>query len=405
MTAVDTTRRAVLALLGTALFGKELKLPEMVDWQAVLREMQLHAVHGLAADLIVTLEGVDAEVRSQWVKRTGQSVQRFYHVLHEQQEAVALLEQAGFRPAVLKGASAAQYYPEPAYRAMGDSDLLLPGDAADRAAELLAAHGYQRIPAKQAAPRHVALTKNGVKFELHRSFCTMADGQLADAFDQLLIGGLKALRRQELCGYAFPALPQMLEGLVLLEHANHHMLSGIGLRQMLDWLVFVDRAVDDESWSAVFRPKLQEFGLERYAMVIARMGQLYFGLRTQGRTWCAGADEDSCAQLLAFVMDCGNFGVKYGRRRAASNVMTDFGGVRETFRSLQARGCANFAGVIARYPFLQPFAWLMRLVRLAALGLRRGLGMSDLRGAFAQSRRRRRLFRMTGVVRTRENEE
>lgn len=402
---VNTTRETVLALLGTALFGKPLELPDDVDWQAVYREMQLHTVLALAANVVSDIKEMDETVRANWLKYAGQNMQRVCHILYEQQQAVQLLEEAGYAPVVLKGASAAQYYPEPANRAMGDVDLLLPGEAAVEAAEMLKGHGYRAIFTRVDNPRHRPIQKNGVKFELHSFFSMLADKQKAETFDRVLLEGLKERCSRECCGFSYPTLPDFYNGLVILEHANHHMIAGIGLRQMLDWMVFVDKVLDDACWAESFQPVLKTIGLEKYAMTIARMGQLYLGLRTDNRLWCQQVDEQICAQLLAFIMDNGNFGVKHGEKQKPSKVLADFSSIPEMFRSLQTRGCHNFASLIRRFPFLRPFAWLLRIGRLLVLGVREHLSPSTLLASFRESRRRVRLFHSLGVMNSRRDKE
>ena len=42
--------------------------------------------------------------------------------------------------------------------------------------------------------------------------------------------------------------PPLENGLVLLGHINQHLEEGLGLRQILDWALYVDKALDDDAW-------------------------------------------------------------------------------------------------------------------------------------------------------------
>ena len=56
------------------------------------------------------------------------------------------------------------------------------------------------------------------------------------------------------------------------------MEEGLGLRQILDWALYVDKALDDDAWEHTFAPAVRRLGLERLAITVTRMCQLYLGL-------------------------------------------------------------------------------------------------------------------------------
>lgn len=395
---MNENHNVMLSLIKASLFQKPLELPETVDWQAVFHEMKAHTISALAVEAVCGIEGLDESVKALWVNHAQKNLHRYYRILHEQQAAIRILENEGLHPAVLKGASAAQYYPNPAYRAMGDVDLFLGGDRAIRAVSILKDHGYQAKYENSQNTRHRTVEKNSVIFELHASFSMLADEKRANELDQLLHEGMKNLRLHEISGYPFPCFSDALYGLVCLDHINHHMLSGIGLRQILDWTVFADRVLDDAFWTNEFQPLVQEFGYEKFAKVLTRTGQLYFGLKTEDRSWCGDVDQQDCEQLLAFVLDSGNFGRKQGKKSSAITVFSRVKGIKATFQSLQKDGCYNFSGAIQKFPFLKPFAWLLRLGRLAVLTVRRRLNIPAIIASYKESRRRLALLSAIGIM-------
>lgn len=60
-----------------------------------------------------------------------------------------------------------------------------------------------------------------------------------------------------------PVLPPLENGLVLLAHVNQHLGSGLGLRQILDWQMFVDAHLTDELWERGFQHAAQQIGMEK----------------------------------------------------------------------------------------------------------------------------------------------
>ena len=99
-----------------------------------------------------------------------------------------------------------------------------------------------------------------------------------------------------------------MNGLVLLEHIGQHMMAGLGLRQVIDWMMFVNTALHDEEWST-FQEMAQAAGLETLAKVATKMCVRYFGL-TGSFEWCMDADDAVVDEILDYLFASGNFGSK-----------------------------------------------------------------------------------------------
>ena len=405
VSALNATWEAMLSLLKTSLFGHALNVPADVEWDKVYHEMQNHRIASLAGNVLQEIENLDDTLGITWMSRIARNVQKFYQILDMQQQTMELLESHEINAVVLKGAAAAKYYPEPSYRAMGDIDLLLGNKDADSVRALMLANGFTEKDPEKVYRRHFAMMKDGIEYEMHRSFSTLKDAGKAKMLDDLLLAAMEEACVQDYDGYRYRMLPELQNGLVILEHVNHHLNTGIGLRQILDWVMYVDRVLDDEFWRLHFQPVARELGLAELAMTITRMGQMYIGLKTENRTWCMGADEQLCQDFLEYVLENGNFGLKHGAKNNAAKVMTDFRGVGGMFRSLQELGCVNFREEIRKYPFLKPFAWLLRIGRLISLGIRRKLSVGSVVSSYQESRRRIRLVEKLGASDRGDDEE
>ena len=68
------------------------------------------------------------------------------------------------------------------------------------------------------------------------------------------------------------------------------------------------------------------------------------------------------------------------------------------FRNLQASGCRNWK-LLARCPYLKPFAWLYQLCRYVRLGLSRKSPIRGLIEDMARGRRLNRMLRELGATR------
>ncbi len=82
--------------------------------------------------------------------------------------------------------------------------------------------------------------------------------------------------------------------------------------------MFVNTELNDEIWRLEFQPILQKIKLEKFAMTLTRMCQLYLGLKTENVTWCLSIDRSLCDELLKYFMEKGNFGRKAREKKEVS---------------------------------------------------------------------------------------
>ena len=159
-----------------------------------------------------------------------------------------------------------------------------------------------------------------------------------------------------------------MNGLVLLEHISQHLEHGLGLRQIIDWMMFIEKCLPDEKWPE-FEPMAENIGLKNLAIIAARMCEIYLGLPE--RQWCADADKALCGHLMNYVLDSGNFGKKWnGAEKTGENVFASATTPMATVRLLQERGVVNWPAV-QKYRFLRPFAWIYQAFRYVSRGFSR----------------------------------
>lgn len=115
-------------------------------------------------------------------------------------------------------------------------------------------------------------------------------------------------------------LPPLENGLVLLAHVNQHLGSGLGLRQILDWQMFVDAHLTDELWERSFQHAAQQIGMEKLAVTTTWLCRTYLGLQTPA-TWFSEADAQLASDLLLYIMQRGNMGRKMERGAQATRTV------------------------------------------------------------------------------------
>lgn len=372
---------SVFSPLKAALWGNDkfpLQLSDQMDWEAVLKELKDQTVDILAVDVIGTVPGLKPQLKQELIVRTVQSVSFWNKLMKEQQELYWLLREAGLHCAVMKGAGAAVSYPRPEYRRMGDVDLIVLPEEFEQAFRLMRENGYELV--HDDGKRHAALKKNGILFELHRWFSTLTDPEAARILDDIVYKGAFSASEETLQGYAFPKLPDLANGLVLLAHIDQHLTSGLGLRQIIDWMLFVDRKLDDEWWRTEFGEWVRRLGMEKLAVTVTRMCQIYLGLREDGVSWCLGAEEDLCEELMRVTLERGNFGRKRllsSRTIRVLNAFSEKKTLGAILKKLQEHGLHNWKAA-KQYPVLRPFAWLYQICRYLRKGFSRKNPFSSL---------------------------
>lgn len=353
---MDQVSQAVLALLRGALWGEEVVYPADTDWQAVTKELQAQAIMGVIAGSDVP-ECVPAQTRAQWENLALLQGSRFYQLLHQQDQLLALLAKNDISLVILKGMAAAVYYPAPEMRAMGDVDFLVPRDQVEKTYDLMRANGYELHLEKEAHNKHIELQKAGIRFELHRYFGIFDSVDKMAYMDDILQKGMQNIEWRACAESRFPMLPPLENGLVLLEHAAGHFWDGLGLRHITDWMLYAHACLTDDFWAKSFLPAAQALGLDVFAQVLTKMCQRHLGLSESIR-WCQQANAALCDQLMDYVLEQGNFGSKQmdvGGK--VTRLLGTHKGIGEWLRLLQLSGLKHW-NAVKRYPFFKPFAWI-----------------------------------------------
>ena len=396
----ENTYDVFLALLRSALWGEErfpfpMDQDTPLDWDEICKELAWHAIHILPTDLLCR---VDSAHQPRYLMLASRSVSHWYAIMEGQKALCEQLRAAEIPFVILKGAASACYYPQPTYRQMGDIDFLVPPEHFERARLLMLEENYK--PLDEDDFRHIEFQKNRVLFELHRAFAIFNDPERAKLLDDLLFAAFKRLETATLEGYSFPMFPPLENGLVLLGHINQHLEEGLGLRQILDWALYVDKALDDDAWEHTFAPIVRRLGLERLTITVTRMCQLYLGLRPD-ITWCASADEKVCDSLMNYIMEQGNFGRKCdtGSHKTVK-ILSVLQNIPNFFRHIQYWGMYHWPA-LKKYPrlkpLLTPFAWFWQLCRYLHLGLKREQPLKGLMQDVKKTRSKDALMEELGV--------
>lgn len=313
-------------------------------------------------------------------------------ILFAQDALVALMASANIPMAILKGCAAAMYYPEPFLRTMGDIDCIVPAERFQEAARLMAENGYAEVHEPQALDepdRHIAYQKDGITVELHHHFSS--DGINMEQFIQ---EGIQKPERAAVSGHEFPILPPLANGIILLAHAAQHLKKDLGLRQVIDWMLYVHEVLSDEMWEKEFCAAAEACGLKKLAVTMTWMCQRYLGL-PDTVNWCHAADEKLAEELMENLLLTGNFGHRYG---SGSRIETVSTGIKRygLLRYLQMAGESNWKAY-HRHRWLRPLCWFYQIFRYVRQGLQAGRNRKQIADDFHRSNARYELLNKLGI--------
>ena len=348
--------------------------------QDVFEEMKKHAVYLLSASNISNIIMPD-ELRKTWEMQIIQGIAYNTKCRYAQSMLPITVPYT-----ILKGTTAAQYYPFPQYRLLGDIDIITKPSDYHTACEMLLKNGYKEINHHffDDNERHRCFIKNDIVVEVHYYFAILNDPEKAEFLDHLIIENINMSH----------TLPDQINGLVLLEHISQHLEDGLGLRQIIDWMMFVNSCLSDEEWKG-FQPLCKKVGLEKLAVTTTRMCEIYLGLTE--RKWSTDADGALCRELMDYILSCGNFGSKrVNDSDIVQHIFSRARSAKATFRLLQERGLTNWKAA-QKNILIRPFAWIYQIGRYLQKGCSRDDAILKLSSDYKIAKKRKRMFDALGV--------
>ena len=378
-------QKALLELINKSQFETDIIFSSDIDWDEVYKEARFQSVLSVVAPEIPSHIVVD----EKWQQAQNKQIAYYVKYCYAEDLLIKLLDEASVSFVVLKGNSAAINYFNPSRRSMGDIDFIVPSEEFEKTINILNNSGFVVVPGSENHPRHISFVKNGISFELHRRFShndVDIEDYITEGLNHICIGKIE--------DHEFPMLPKLANGLVLLDHMRNHLKGGLGLRQAVDWMMYVYRELDDEFWEKEFSRVAKEKGMDTLAIVATRMCQIYMGL-PETITWCKDADEELCELLMENLLASGNFGRKQGSGNSVEFVSTHMKS-QGTFRWLQKMGEYNWEAY-RKHHWLKPFCWIYQGLRYAKKGFKTGRNRKQLSDDFNRSEQRYELLKKLGI--------
>ena len=323
-----------LWLLRAGLWGKEERpfpmiAPCYIDWSSLLSLAKRQTTLLLVQDgLEVLLEGQKTRGEESVVvpprallkvQNMRMQTQQVHSDLNQMiLELDGLLRSEGILPLLLKGESMAPLYLRPESRNCGDIDLFVFPENYTRAAALLATRLEQT---GKATEKHGNFRRGRYNTELHFSPLILQRPWLRHHFDRYTREKLSAVDETVFLPFAEGKVsvpPATYNAIFLFAHIYHHFIEGgIGLRQICDWTLFLDRNFERLDLDEL-ATQLKRFGLMNAWKCFVSLTVRFLGLRSE-RAPFYDADERygrDAGEILAIILKEGNFG-RYGKGELA----------------------------------------------------------------------------------------
>ena len=228
-----------------------------------------------------------------------------------------LFTEIGDIPAVLvKGQSLAVDYPDPERRQPGDIDLLVPPSSyeAAKAALLPKATGVEE---EAAGILHQPLLFHSIEVEIHGSISTLLSRKLDRKLAALLEEQFDGRPHPEVAlGEARVPVPEAgFNAVYIFVHfLKHYWSGGVGLRQVIDWIIFVSVHKRDIH-PVLLEIQLKDLGLLDLWKVFTGFAQEYLGCPMEKLPLATAPDSRKNDRIWRYISRCGNFGKNVDRTR------------------------------------------------------------------------------------------
>lgn len=315
MKCLEEHQIQLLDLIAYSLFGGEESCTQITS--EILQEANQQAV--------LSLINIDENISSKYYLLRAQILVNNVRRDCEHKEAHRLLEKARIPYVILKGSASAFYYPEPLARTMGDVDLLVSKSDFNNIDFVLRENGFEAEKTNEHEC-HVAYHRKkygGLSiWEVHWQPNGIPKGEIGDKIRKYLMDIVDSAECHTSQGaYMLPT--PFHHGLIMLLHVATHLINtGIGLRHLCDWAVFVDKFTDVE-FCDLFEEKLKNVGLWKFAQLLTQLSMKYLGCAE--KKWCGEADDDYLEEMMADIFAGGNFGIKDTNRINQAKLLSNAG--------------------------------------------------------------------------------
>ena len=209
---------------------------------------------------------------------------------------------------MLKGPGNASFYPNPAHRTTGDIDVFL-----YQKGDYQKANNWARSKEFEMEPEnihHQAFKYEGVLIENHKWASYFGVRKLDKLLEYKVdeISANNSFLKINIDGMEVKVLPHEFNAFFLFQHLFHHFIHlGVGIRQLCDWLLFLDRYSSLIDKDAFLRLAI-EFELLYGMQIFASVAVKYLDAEPTIFPFAINTEDEYVDMVMDDILSGGSFG-------------------------------------------------------------------------------------------------
>lgn len=300
-----------LGLLRSVLWQQQCDVSiDAQEWEGIRQFASEQALDGIMPDALLYLtEGSmpHKAMKMRMIAMQMKVVQANEHMNDVLLEFTAELTRRSIPYVLMKGQGVASLYPQPLHRVSGDIDLYVPMEYYHTVNKGMMAYGGKR---SHETRMHIDYIAKGVVWELHHGIYYFQKDVRNTIFNRLMAEAMAEAPVFASVGEGkVRVLPATMNVLLLLAHIlDHFYCEGVGLRQLCDYALLLDREYANIDRDRLEKA-LEDLSMTRTYRVMGALCVKHLGLPSDRLVIAPTAADNKLAD--AIMRDClkgGNFG-------------------------------------------------------------------------------------------------
>lgn len=348
----------LLKILADYICERQSQKQDNLNWETILSDANKHQVEGIV--YLQCKSFLPAQVAFQFLKANALSLHYYENRRYILSKLAERFDKENIEYFILKGTAVAEFYPVPAQRTMGDTDIVIHTDDRNKVYDIMRELDFD--VKSQFEDREWIFSKDNMIFEIHDRLVyseIVTEKEHKEYFNNCW----KYVKNNE--------LEWNFHFLFLILHLRKHFLnSGVGFRQFMDLAVLAKNNKElDWKWIC---SELEELGLIEFSKVCFAFCEKWFDVKFPIDT--PELEEDFYNKATKKIFLDGIFGFENEQNKKNDAVNVAIKGKTPFFAMLHLamlRAFPKYDSLIitGHYDFLKgrafllPIAWIYRFFR------------------------------------------
>ena len=304
----------LLKSLRAVLFGEKLYVSDFAeaDWKSIFQLADEQTISALLLDGMSLLPSECIAIPlGDKLKRIA-AMQRIEQTNRLHRKVIVKIDQVlkseGIPVLFMKGQTTALRYPNPLHRTPGDIDFVVAPEDFERTMAVMEKIG--KVDHGLVHEHHGMAWVDGVTVEPHYKVHNYQRPSTDQAMQEMFSSVFPSeLSSADIDGYEVSVFSPTFESVFLISHmVNHVYEEGLGLRQVIDYAMFLHRCADKMEWMR-HHEWLYRMHMERAWRIFTCICVEYLGLPLSSQVEPFSHQEKVWAEkMMADIMRVGNFG-------------------------------------------------------------------------------------------------